>query len=151
MKKILLFIIIFASLHANITLEDIYTKPKSNARDFYIWQYLKQKTTSTKDAKKVYKLVKNKSNRYIKKAYENKIKPKLSLKQKCKRYKNLLKIKNDKCLNYAFSPYKTRNLTKKQRNQLLHRNIDKNKKEILKLQNLPYSIKYYKQFNTLKS
>ena len=42
----LILLLLSLSLFAEVTLEDINTKPSSRAKNFMIWQYLKQNITS---------------------------------------------------------------------------------------------------------
>ncbi len=107
MIKILLpLFLILTSLDASIILRDIDSKPPSRAKNFMIWQYLKQ-NISPEQADKAYSQISGKSNKlfrlYAKKTNNPEIKRKIS----CMKEKNLLSIKDDTCLELAFSPYKT--------------------------------------------
>ncbi|WP_321778326.1 lytic transglycosylase domain-containing protein [Sulfurimonas sp.] len=146
-KVIFLLTFILASIDASITLQDINSKPPSRAKNFMIWQYLKQ-DISPSQADKAYSQVKGKSRKllrlYAKKTNNKKTKKKVS----CINRRDLLSIKNKKCLELAFSPYKTLALSKKQRTKLSKRITSKSKKELLKIQNEPYSQKAYAKYSS---
>ena len=128
-----------------ITLPDIYSKPPSRAKNFMIWQYLKQ-DVSPADADKAYSQIKGKSNKilnlYAKKTNDKEIKEKVS----CMKKTDLLSIKDEKCLNLAFSAYKTLALTKEQREELSKRVTSKSKKSLLKIQSEPFTQKAYSTY-----
>lgn len=107
-----------------------------------IWQYLNQKNITPQKAKEVFKLVKNQKNLKIKKAYAKIVDDEIRYTLACKKEKELLKL-DDKCLNIAFSPYKTIKLTKAQREELLKKELNSTQKELLKIQNEPFDIKQY--------
>ena len=56
LKKFLLISLISVSLSAEIKFEDILSKPSGRAKNFMIWQYLRQ-DISSKEADKAYALV----------------------------------------------------------------------------------------------
>ncbi len=133
------------SLDASITLQDIESKPPSHAKNFMIWQYLKQDITP-EEADKAYSQVKGKNNKifklYAKKTNDIEVKRKIS----CMKERDLLSIKDETCLELAFSPYKTLALTKKQREKLLKKISTKAKEELLKIQNEPYTQQAYEKY-----
>jgi soluble lytic murein transglycosylase len=137
---------ILASLNASITLQDIDSKPPSRAKNFMIWQFLKQ-DISAKEADKAYAQVKGKSkkifNLYAKKTKKPEVKRKIS----CMREKDLLSIKDETCLELAFSPYKTLALSNKQREKLLNNITARDKQELLKIQNEPYTQQAYEKYD----
>ncbi|EDZ62766.1 lytic murein transglycosylase [Sulfurimonas gotlandica GD1] len=139
-------LVILASLDANITLQDIDSKPPSRAKNFMIWQYLKQ-NISPEEADKAYSQVKGNSNKlfklYAQKTDNEEVKKEIS----CMKEKDLLSIKDAKCLELAFSPYKTLALSKEQREKLSKMLTTKAKIELLKIQNEPYSQKAYSQYD----
>ena len=51
LKKLLILSIISAFANAEITLQDISSKPSSRAKNFMIWQYLKQDISSAQAEK----------------------------------------------------------------------------------------------------
>jgi len=146
MYKPLFLFLISASLSADITLQDIESKPASRMKNFMIWQFLKQDITP-KDADSAYSMVEGNSykiyKQYIKKTDNKEIKKRLSCQQK----KNLLSIKDDECLKLAFSLYKTLPMTKEQREELALKVKDESKKELLKIQSEPYSQESYEKYD----
>jgi soluble lytic murein transglycosylase len=141
-----------ASLDANVTLQEIDSKPTSRAKNFMIWQYLKQDITP-EQADKAYAQIKGKSNKlfklYAKKTNNPQVKKKIS----CMKEKKLLSIEDDKCLELAFSPYKTLAMTKNEREKLSKKIKTKAKIELLRIQNEPYSQEAYSKYdaNTILS
>ncbi len=146
MLKFTLLLFVSASLAADITLQDIESKPTSRMKNFMIWQFLKQDITP-KEADKAYSLVEGNSYKiyaeYIKKTDNKDIKKKIS----CQNEKNLLSIKDEECLKLAFSLYKTLAMTKKQRELLALKVNDESKKELLKIQSEPYTQNSYEKYN----
>jgi len=146
MLKFTLLLFVSASLAADITLQDIESKPTSRMKNFMIWQFLKQDITP-KEADKAYSLVEGNSYKiyaeYIKKTDNKDIKKKIS----CQNEKNLLSIKDEECLKLAFSLYKTLAMTKKQRELLALKVKDESKKELLKIQSEPYTQNSYEKYN----
>jgi soluble lytic murein transglycosylase len=136
----------FASLDANITLQDIESKPSSRAKNFMIWQYLKQDITPSQ-ADKAYSQIVGKSNKlfylYAKKTKNKDVKTKLS----CMKKQKLLSIKDEKCLELAFSPYKTLSLSKKQRERLAKRLTSKVNKKLLEIQSEPFTQEAYSSYH----
>ncbi|CCF81182.1 Soluble lytic murein transglycosylase precursor [Helicobacter bizzozeronii CCUG 35545] len=63
--KIALLVGMFAStlLAQEITLDFLKSKPKGIARDFYIWMFLQEKSTTAEEAQEAYRLVNSKSAR----------------------------------------------------------------------------------------
>ncbi|WP_104759440.1 lytic transglycosylase domain-containing protein [Helicobacter bizzozeronii] len=63
--KIALLASMFAStlLAQEITLDFLKSKPKGIARDFYIWMFLQEKSTTAEEAQEAYRLVNSKSAR----------------------------------------------------------------------------------------
>jgi len=146
-KKFFLLTIILTCLNAKITLNNINSKPQCIAKDFMIWQYLKQDITPTQ-ADKAYAQLSKKSNKvfyvYAKKTDDEKIKKIAS----CKKKKNLLSIKDKECLNIALTPYKTINLTNRQRENLSKKIDSKKFKKLLKIQNEPFKQKAYEKYSS---
>ena len=146
-RSFFLFFCCGVSLYATVSLEYISTKPQSRARDFLIWEYLQHNDITPQKAKKVYKLVKNKNNPKIKKLYAKIVDDAIRYELQCKKRKDLLKIEDDRCLNFAFSPYKTIKMSRFQRDQLLTRNLSMKNKKILQLQNEPCSFVRYREYD----
>ena len=86
-------------LHPNLTLKEISSMPKSIEKDYYIWRFLKQKSTTASEAKKVASQIKY-PNAKLKKAYYKKTKhklptPKKRRKRLSEKEKKALKIKRE--------------------------------------------------------
>jgi len=145
-RYFLVFLFCIALLEGNVSLSDIEKYPSSRVRDFYIWQYLKQPNISSKQAKYVYKLVQNKQNYKIKKLYAKLVNDEIRYEFTCKKKKDLLSIKDPKCLNFAFSLSKTKKFSSTQRKKLLKLPLSSYNKTLLKLQNEPYSFESYKKY-----
>ena len=146
LKKFLLISLISVSLSAEIKFEDILSKPSGRAKNFMIWQYLRQ-DISSKEADKAYALVEG--NVYeIKKAYLKKSKNKALLKENdCRKRQDLLSIEEQECFNLAMSPFKTLNLDDETREKLLTRLENQASKDQVKIQAEPYLEKAYKKYN----
>ncbi len=134
-------------LHALITIEQIESKPLSRARDFMIWEFLQQQKVKPCDARRAFALLQNPSNLKIKKLYAKIVDDEVRFELACKKRKKLLSIEDDKCLRYAFSPYKTLHLSRFERDRLIVRELTKKQKELLRLQNEPYSLQRYRMYN----
>ena len=136
-----------ACANAEITLDYIKSKPAGRVKNFVIWQYLKQNISSTQ-ADVAYSMVDGKNTK-IKKLYLKKSPKKIIEKDaKCKKEKNLLNIKDRECLKLAINPYKTLSLNNKQREKLLSK-IDSNiTKNMIRIQNEPYSQKAYEKYDS---
>lgn len=145
-KKLLLLFLVLACANAEISLKDIDSKPPCRAKDFMIWQYLKQDITPSQ-ADKAYKQLNTNSDKllyvYAKKTDDLKVKKTVL----CKKEKNLLSISDEKCLKLAMSPYKTLTLTNKQRKKLSKKVSSKKDKNLLKIQSEPYSQKAYIKYS----
>jgi len=138
---------LFVLYAQTITLSQISSKPSSRARDFLIWEFLRQKDVDEEEAKAAYKLVKEKSNIKIKKAYAKVVDDAVRKELECKKKKNLLTIKDAECLRAAFSLYKTINYSRFQRDELITRDLTPYQKKLLSLQNEPYSFERYKHYD----
>ena len=145
-KIFILSFALLASLDANITLQEIESKPPSRAKNFMIWQYLQQ-DISPKEADKAYSLVKGKSHKIFKLYAKKTDKPEIKEKIACMKERKLLSIKDEKCLELAFSPYKTLSMTKQQRKNLSKKLKSKSRKELLKIQNEPYKQASYEDYD----
>lgn len=146
MFKLFLPLLISASLCADITLQEIESKPASRMKNFMIWQFLKQDITP-QEADRAYSLVKGESYKiyreYIKKTNNKEVKKRLL----CQQEKNLLSIEDEECLKLAFSPYKTLPMTKEQREALALKLEDDSKVELLKIQSEPYTQEAYEKYD----
>ena len=136
-----------AALHAAITIDEITSKPASRARDFLIWEFLRQKGVDEKSAKAAFALVKNKNNIRLKRAYAKVVDDEVRKELQCKKRKRLLSIKDTACLRAAFSLSKTLHYSRFQRDELIARDLEPEQKQLLKLQNEPYSFTSYKRYD----
>ena len=133
------------SLHAEITLKEISSKPTSRAKDFLIWQYLKENITD-KQAKEAYKQS-SKKNYRVNRLYKKRSKdPYIIYKKKCQKKRNLFCIDDKRCLKLALNPYKTLALNNKQRKKLIQKVESKKFIRLLKIQSEPYSAKSYRKY-----
>lgn len=147
LKYLLVLLLISTCSYAKITLKDLESKPVSHAKDFMIWQFLKQ-DISAKEADLAFKQVDNNKSSKLIRAYAKKTNNKeLKYKLSCKKKSNLFKIKNQKCLELAFTPYKALKLTNYQRNILAKRLKSEYKKKILAILNEKHSLKAYSKYD----
>ncbi|MEA3521843.1 MAG: lytic transglycosylase domain-containing protein [Campylobacterota bacterium] len=111
-----------------ITLEEINSKPPSRAKNFMIWQFMKQNITH-KEAEEAFYQIKNVSiNDLYTYAYKGDDKAiKYTTKCLSTKPKNLLILKDMNCLNLALTPYKYQQLTRSEKKELLKRVTDKKK------------------------
>jgi soluble lytic murein transglycosylase len=134
--------VILTFLNAKIVFEDIDSKPPSRAKNFMIWQYLKQDITS-KQADMAYAQVLGNiwkiKKEYLKKSSNITLKKEIE----CRNKKDILSIKEKKCLKLALNPYKTLKLSKDQREQLLKRVDSKTTQNFIKIQSEKHSEKSY--------
>lgn len=145
-KFLLFFSLLVSFLQAEITVQEISSKPTSRAKDFLIWQYLK-KERSVNEIKHMYEQS-SKYNYRINKIYAKAYQSKESLyKTKCAKKRDLFTIKDEKCFNYALSPYKTLALNKEKRKKLIPLVKSKDFIKVLKIQNEPYSTAAYKKYS----
>ena len=145
-KTIVTLSLVFAFANAEISLKDINSKPSSRAKNFMIWQYFKQDITPSQADEAFYQLdgVTNKLFfAYAKKSDHEEIKFTAS----CMKKKDLLEIDDNDCLELAMSPYKTLNLSNKQREELSQRVNSKVTKDYLSIQNEPYKQSAYKKYS----
>jgi len=144
-RYIIILPFILASLHAKITLDDISLKPTSRAKDFLIWQFIKQGVSNT-EAKIAYDQS-TKKNYRLKRLYAKKvIDPYIIYRDKCRKKRNLFKIDDDKCFKIALSPYKTLVMSNQEREKLAKRVESPKFIKLLKIQSEPYSPQAYKNY-----
>ena len=146
-KLLLALVLISTCSSAKITLKDIESKPQSRAKDFMIWQYLKQNITPSQ-ADAAFKQVDNSKNRRLTYAYAKKTKnKKITYESSCRNKAKLLKIKDQKCLELAFTPYKATRLTNEQRSILSTRLASKSKQQVLSILNEKHSVEAYRKYD----
>ena len=145
LKYTILLLVVSVFLRAEITLHEITEKPTSRAKDFLIWQYLKQNITD-KEANKAYRQS-TKKNYKLKRRYERRtLDPYIIYSKKCRKKRNLFKIHDEKCFKLALSPYKTLALNNKERKKLEKKVNSKRFVKLLKIQSEPYSAKAYREY-----
>ena len=127
MIKLLLLTALAFSANA-VTLKEISSKPPSRAKNFMIWQFMKQKITP-QEAKEAFYQIKdvtiNDLYTYAHKGDEKAIKYTtqcMSIKAK-----NLLQLKDKDCLNLALTPYKYQKLSTSEKKKLLLKVKDRKK------------------------
>jgi len=144
-KKIFFFSLVSVSLFAEISLKEISSKPSSRAKNFLIWQYLKQ-DISKEQADMVFSQVSGKhykiTKEYLKKS-NNKV---LKYKMSCRRIKDLFSIDDKNCFKLALSPYKTLHFTDRQRDELISKVDSKQFIKLLKIQGEHPSEASYKDY-----
>ena len=146
LRLFVLLSIVSALLSAEITLKEIQSKPTSRAKDFLIWQYLKQ-DISNKQADKAFALSSS-YNKRVNWLYKKRTKdPFITYKKSCQKKRNLFNIKDKKCLQFALNPYKTLALNNKQRKQLSKKVESIAFNKLLKIQSEPYKIAAYRQYS----
>lgn len=127
MIKVLLAAVLAFAANA-VTLEEINSKPPSRAKNFMIWQFMKQKITP-KEAETAFYQIKDVSiNDLYTYAYKGND-PYVKYTTRCLSMKpeKLLKLKDRECLNLALTPYKYQQLTPKEKKKLLSKVHDKKK------------------------
>lgn len=145
-KHLILLTLVWANIHAEISLEYLNTKPKSRTKDFMIWQYLNQNITPSQ-ADAAYAQVNSTKNnkifyRYAKKTNKQSIK----YKSRCKKEKNLLKISDSECLKVAYHPKKSLHYSNKQRKKLVKILADEDTICLVNIQNEPHTQKAYESY-----
>ena len=145
LKNLVLLLLVSAYLNAEITLKEITSKPTCRAKDFLIWQFLKQDITD-KEAEKAYSQATGK-NYKLKKEYLKRTKDeKPNYKQLCRSKKDLFNIEDKKCFNLALSSYKTLKMTHKEREEIAKRVESPKFIELLKIQSEPHVADSYKKY-----
>jgi len=127
MIKVLLTAVLAFAANA-VTLEQINSKPPSRAKNFMIWQFMKQKITP-KEAEAAFYQIKDVSiNDLYTYAYKGND-PYVKYTTRClsTKPKKLLKLKDMECLNLALTPYKYQKLTPKEKRKLRAKVHDKKK------------------------
>ena len=146
LKKLFLLSTILACLNAEIALHDINSKPSGRAKNFMIWQYLKQDITPLQ-ADAAYAQVEGDIAK-IKREYLKKSNNEVLQKEiECRNEKDLLSIDEKDCLKLAMSPYKTLDLDDSSREELLKRLESDHAKNLVKIQAESYSEKAYKSYD----
>ncbi len=124
------FLLISAlALGANaVTLKEINSKPPSRAKNFMIWQFMKQHITP-KEAEEAFYQIKDVSiNDLYTYSYKGNDKAiKYTTNCMSTKPKKLLILKDMNCLNLALTPYKYRQLTADEKKKLLNKVKDKKK------------------------
>lgn len=148
MTKTLLFSpLVFALLSAEISFEDIQTKPSGRTKNFMIWQYLKQDITA-KEADKAYALVEGNIAK-IRKVYLKKSKNEVFLREEeCRRQKDLLSITHRDCFILAMSPYKTLFMDDLTREELLKRLKNEKTRNAVRIQAEPNNELAYRKYDS---
>ncbi|MEA3371309.1 MAG: lytic transglycosylase domain-containing protein [Campylobacterota bacterium] len=146
LKHFFFILLISAYANAEITLKELSSKPACHAKDFLIWQYLKQDITQ-KQAEEAYAQATGK-NYKLKRAYLKKNTSKeLQYKQACKKRKDFFSIEDKECFKLALSSYKTLAMSDKDRKRLEKKVDSPTFIELLKIQSEPYSPESYKKYS----
>ena len=144
-RRLLLLCVISAFSYAEVTIKEITSKPTSRAKDFLIWQYLKQDITA-KQADAAYAMSTKKNSKLTRLYKKNTKDPYIVYKKACQKNKDLFAIYDKKCFKLALDPYKTLAMSNKERNRLAKKVESKNFIKILKIQNEPYSMEAYRGY-----
>jgi soluble lytic murein transglycosylase len=145
-KYIFLTLLVSAYLNAEITLKEISSKPTCRAKDFLIWQFLKQDITN-KEADAAYAQATGK-NYKLKKEYLKRSKNlEPDYKKLCKSRKDLFSIEDKKCFKLALSSYKTLRMTNEERTRLAKKVESENFIELLEIQSEPHSAESYRKYS----
>ena len=145
-KYILLTLLISAYLNAEITLKEISSKPTCRAKDFLIWQFLKQDITP-EEAQKAYSQATGKNYKLRKEYLKRSTDTKLEYKKLCRSKKDLFSIDDKECFKLALSSYKTLKMTDKERERLAKKVDSPKFIELLKIQSEPHSAESYKKYS----
>lgn len=147
-KYLVLLLTVLASLDAKVSLQEINSKPTSRAKDFIIWQYLNQSDTSALDAKKAYKQIETLNDKllfsYAKITDDASIKKEAS----CKQERDLLSIKDKKCLTLALEPQKVLALSKKDKLKLRKKISSKKYRGLIVISTQKDISKVYKRYRS---
>jgi soluble lytic murein transglycosylase len=124
----IVFLAVLALNAGAVTLQEINQKPPSRAKNFMIWQFMRQKITP-EEAKEAFYQIKdvtiNDLYTYAYKGRDNSVK--YVTKCMSTKGKNLLILKDMNCLNLALTPYKYQKLEPSDRKKLLKRVKDRKK------------------------
>ncbi len=118
MKTFLLLLVGF-SLYAEVTLEEINTKPPSLAKNFMIWNFMHQEITPAQADEAFYQY-RDVSTRLFKAYAKKSDHEEVQYTAECLSLstKELIKSNDVSCIKMAFSPYKASNMSEAQRNRL---------------------------------
>jgi soluble lytic murein transglycosylase len=111
----LFFLLITPLLLWGVTLKEINSYPKSNAKNFYIWQFLQQSNTSEKEATQAFYQIRDVNNKLFL-AYAKKSSDKTIIyTAECMRYNDKKRetSKDLDCVKVSLSHYKASKLSKK--------------------------------------
>ena len=148
MTKYFFFILLISVIaNAEITLEQLSKKPTCRAKDFLIWQFLRQNITP-QQAKEAYAQSTGKNYKLKREYLKRDVNPELNYKKLCRQNRDLFSIEYKECFQLALSTYKTLKMSKEERLKLAKRVESPNFIELLKIQNEPYSASSYKKVYT---
>ena len=146
LKYILLILFISVYLNAEITLKEIASKPTCRAKDFLIWQFLKQGITD-KEADRAYSQATGKNYKLKKEYLKRNSDSEPDYKKLCRNKKDLFSIDDKECFKLALSSYKTLNMTRQERQELAKRVESPKFIELLKIQSEPHVAESYKKYS----
>ena len=146
LKYILLTLLSSAYINAEITLKEIASKPTCRAKDFLIWQFLKQDVTPA-EAEKAYSQATGKNYKLKREYLKRTTDEKLQYKKSCRGKKDLFNIEDKECFKLALSSYKTLNMTHKEREKLAKKVDSPKFIELLKIQSEPHSAESYRKYS----
>ena len=117
--RALLLLLVTLSLSAEVSLEEINTKPPSLAKNFMIWQFLHQDITPAQADDAFYQY-RNVSTRLFKAYAKKSDREEVQYTAECLSLpaKELVKSNDLSCVKMAFSPYKASVMSESERNRL---------------------------------
>ena len=147
MKKILPSLLLAVSLFG-VTLQEINDSPTCRAKDFMIWQYLKQDITP-KEASDAFYQVTYVTNRFLHSYAKKCDDDGLKYASKCMRlpFNKLLAQTDNKCMLLALSPYKVSKLSSSDKHKLLNKDIDEDIKSYIRFMDDTISFTHIKKFS----
>lgn len=127
-----LLLLISSLLSAQITFEQIDSKPSSRAKNFLIWQYLQQDITPNQADDAFYEIENVNAKMFLTYAKKSDS-PEVKYVARCMTLKveDLLKTKDNNCLQISISPFKATYFTPEQRKKLIDRVFVQDTKDYL--------------------
>lgn len=146
-KVSIILSLLLACANADITLQEIDSKPSGRMKNFMIWEFLQQEISS-QEADKAYAQIEGKNPKILNLYLKKSITPEIKRSIECQNIKDLLSIEEKDCLELALSPYKTLAMTNKQRAELSKKLDSESFINLLKIQSEPYSLKAYENYDS---
>jgi len=144
--KILSSLILALNVYG-VTLDEINNSPTCRAKDFMIWQFLKQ-DIRPQEADDAFYQVSFVTSRFLHSYAKKSDDEGILYASKCLRlsFSSLLSQKDDKCISLAISPYKVTKLSSREQKALLKRDLDVKVKEYISFIMHPITYSHVKKF-----